>query len=155
MSSKKFTVLILGGSGFIGKNLADFLKKKNFKVFSFDIKDPEKKLNDVVYIKGDFFNDNLLYNALEGKDIIIHALTTITPANSSIKYYQAYSKDFIQSIKVFDYARKNNKKLLFLSSGGTVYGNQTEYPIKEKAVPSPINHYGNVKLCIENVITLI
>jgi UDP-glucose 4-epimerase len=42
--------------------------------------------------------------------------------------------------------------MIFLSSGGTVYGNQEIQPIVEDALPRPINHYGNVKLCIENTI---
>ena len=42
--------------------------------------------------------------------------------------------------------------MIFLSSGGTVYGNQEIQPISEDALPRPINHYGNVKLCIENTI---
>lgn len=42
--------------------------------------------------------------------------------------------------------------MIFLSSGGTVYGNQSIQPIREDALPKPINHYGNVKLCIENTI---
>lgn len=42
--------------------------------------------------------------------------------------------------------------MIFLSSGGTVYGVQEDQPIKETALPVPINHYGSVKLCIENVI---
>lgn len=155
MRQKNNKILILGGNGFIGKNLSEFLSQRNFEVFSFDIKDPENKLDDVVYIKGDFFDDKSLYEALENKDYIVHALTTITPANSSKYFYQAYSKDFIQSLKVFDYARKNNINLLFLSSGGTIYGDQNEYPIKETAVPNPINHYGNVKLCMENIINLM
>lgn len=40
-------------------------------------------------------------------------------------------------------------RMIFLSSGGTVYGNQEIQPIVEDALPRPINHYGNVKLCIE------
>ena len=33
-----------------------------------------------------------------------------------------------------------------------MYGNQEIQPITEDALPRPINHYGNVKLCIENTI---
>ena len=39
--------------------------------------------------------------------------------------------------------------MIFLSSGGTVYGVQEQQPICENALPIPINHYGSVKLCIE------
>lgn len=42
--------------------------------------------------------------------------------------------------------------MIFFSSGGTVYGNQERQPITEDAVPVPINHYGNLKLCIENTM---
>ena len=42
--------------------------------------------------------------------------------------------------------------MIFFSSGGTVYGNQEVQPITEDAVPVPINHYGNLKLCIENTM---
>lgn len=47
---------------------------------------------------------------------------------------------------------KKNIRVIFLSSGGTVYGIQDEQPIVENAIASPINHYGAVKLCIETVI---
>ena len=33
-----------------------------------------------------------------------------------------------------------------------MHGNQEIQPIVEDALPRPINHYGNVKLCIENTI---
>ena len=42
--------------------------------------------------------------------------------------------------------------MIFLSSGGTVYGNQEVQPITEEAMTHPINHYGNLKLCIENTM---
>lgn len=42
--------------------------------------------------------------------------------------------------------------MIFLSSGGTIYGIQNEQPIREDAECKPINHYGSVKLCIESVM---
>ena len=58
----------------------------------------------------------------------------------------------IESIRLFSYLLGTKKKLIFLSSGGTVYGNQKIQPIKEDVMALPINHYGNVKLCIENTM---
>ena len=42
--------------------------------------------------------------------------------------------------------------MIFLSSGGTVYGKQEVLPVTEETLPVPINHYGNLKLCIENAM---
>lgn len=68
------------------------------------------------------------------------------------KYLQGYERDFIQTTKLCKMITDQQIKMIFLSSGGTVYGNQEIQPITEDALPRPINHYGNVKLCIENTI---
>ena len=65
---------------------------------------------------------------------------------------QGYGRDFLQTIKLCKMLIDQGSNMIFLSSGGTVYGVQEEQPIKEDALPVPINHYGSVKLCIENVI---
>ena len=146
------SVLIIGGNGFIGSNLSRHLADRGWKVTSFDIVMPPVTDPRVEYIMGDFFDDNVLANAIKGKEIIYHALSTVNPGNSNEKYMMGYGRDFIQTIKLFDMLKEQNAKLIFLSSGGTVYGVQEEQPIKESASARPINHYGNVKLCIENTL---
>ena len=146
------SVLIIGGNGFIGSNLSRHLADRGWKVTSFDIVMPPVTDPRVEYVMGDFFDDNVLVNAIKGKEIIYHALSTVNPGNSNEKYMMGYGRDFIQTIKLFDMLKEQNAKLIFLSSGGTVYGVQEEQPIKESASARPINHYGNVKLCIENTL---
>lgn len=145
-------VLIIGGNGFIGSNLSRHLADRGWKVTSFDIVMPQVTDPRVEYIMGDFFDDNVLANAINGKEIIYHALSTVNPGNSNEKYMMGYGRDFIQTVKLFDMLKEQDAKLIFLSSGGTVYGVQEEQPIKESASARPINHYGNVKLCIENTL---
>lgn len=143
-------ILILGGNGFIGKNVGKYLSKSGYNVISFDVLQPESIENNIQYIKGDFFNIKDLTSCVENVDVVIHAISTINPGNSNTKYMHGYTEDFIQSIKLAELALKYKFKLIFLSSGGTVYGNQEIMPISEDALPLPVNHYGNVKLCIEN-----
>jgi UDP-glucose 4-epimerase len=83
---------------------------------------------------------------------VIHALSTVNPGNSNTQYMRGYAKDFIQTIKLCEILIQKDIKMIFLSSGGTVYGNQEVQPILEDVRPQPINHYGNIKLCIENTI---
>lgn len=145
-------ILIIGGNGFIGTNLAKCFVTHNEDVYSFDIQKPNRKINNIHYIVGDFFDDESLENAIEGMDIVIHSLSTVNPGNSNKRFMQGYSRDFVQSVKLFNMCIKKNIKVIFLSSGGTVYGIQDCQPIKEDAMPAPINHYGAVKLCIESVM---
>ena len=149
---EKKNVLIIGGNGFIGSNLGRHLAGKGWKVISFDIARSAVEDERIEYVMGDFFDDNVLRSAIEGMDIIYHALSTVNPGNSNEKYMMGYGRDFIQTIKLFDMLRDKDTKLIFLSSGGTVYGDQDVQPIKEESPAYPINHYGNIKLCIENTL---
>ena len=145
-------ILILGGNGFIGKNLAEYLKD-DYEVFSFDREIPNVLDNKKIkYIKGDFFNDTDILPYLKKSDVVVHAISTINPGNSNEKYFFGYKNDFLQSIKLCEWSKQYEFRILFLSSGGTVYGNKEAMPIKEEDLPVPINHYGNLKLCIENTI---
>ncbi len=145
-------VLILGGGGFIGTNLAEHFASLGHKVTVFDLEKPKNQLKNVEYIEGDFFDDATLSGIAKEKDIIIHAISTVNPGNSNVRFLQGYEKDLVQTVKLCSMLIGTQTKLVFLSSGGTVYGNQTIMPIKESFLPKPINHYGSIKLCIENIL---
>lgn len=146
-------ILIIGGNGFIGSNLAKLLAcKEGIDTFSFDLSRPKSQVVNVHYMVGDFFDDHVLKCAVSGMDIVIHALSTVNPGNSNVKFMQGYGRDLLQTVKLCSMIIEQNTNMIFLSSGGTVYGVQDMQPIQETALPVPINHYGTVKLCIENVI---
>lgn len=145
-------ILVLGGNGFIGKNLCKYLKSHGEDVYSFDMACPDTREEGIHYLEGDFFDDFTLKNIIKDMDVIFHGICTLNPGNSNEKYLMGYERDFIQTIKLCGYIQEMGNKLIFLSSGGTVYGNQEIQPISEEAIPRPINHYGNLKLCIENTI---
>lgn len=145
-------VLVLGGNGFLGKNLCNYLAEQGEEVYSFDMSLPEQRNEKIQYIVGDFFDDYTLENVIKGMDVIYHAICTLNPGNSNEKCILGYERDFVQTAKLCSFIKDTDCRMIFFSSGGTVYGNQEQQPIREDAVPVPINHYGNLKLCIENTI---
>lgn len=149
-----FRILVLGGNGFIGKNLSNMLRDKGEQVISFDLQMPTKHEEGIEYVTGDFFDDVTLEKYTDNIDVIYHCICTINPGNSEMKFLQGYEKDFIQTVKLIEIARKKQIKIIFLSSGGTVYGKQEKVPISEDSITKPINHYGNLKVCIENTIRI-
>lgn len=148
----KGNILVIGGCGFIGKNLCRRFVRSGYKVTSFDLAAEPEKLACVEYVRGDFFDDEQMEDIIQDQDYIIHAVSTLNPGNSNEKCISGYEKDLLQSVKLCRLLVGKASKLIFLSSGGTVYGNQRYQPITEEALPIPINHYGNIKLCIENVM---
>lgn len=145
-------VLVLGGNGFIGKNLVKELTNNNYNVTSFDLNLPIERVEGVNYIQGNFFDEAMLDYLTENINVIFHAISSINPGNSNQRYMEGYENDLIYTIKLCRIVKNKNIKMIFLSSGGTVYGNQEVQPITEEAMTHPINHYGNLKLCIENTM---
>ena len=145
-------ILVLGGNGFLGRNLCKYLADCGEKVYSFDMSMPETADERIEYLAGDFFDDYTLEETVKGMDVIYHAICTLNPGNSNEKCILGYERDFVQTAKLCSYLKDTECRMIFFSSGGTVYGNQKVQPITEEAVPVPINHYGNLKLCIENTM---
>lgn len=144
-------ILVIGGSGFLGNNICRYLAGKNYEVYNFDLVEVTG-VKDIHFIKGNFFDEEDLKMAVKGKDCVIHAVSTINPGNSNESYMRGYQQDFIQTVKLCHILAQSRIRLIFLSSGGTVYGNQVHQPVNENVLPCPINHYGNIKLSIENTM---
>lgn len=147
-------VLILGGNGFIGRNLANHLVQQGETVTCFDLNLSQNPIKKVQYVQGSFYDEDMLEKITNDIDVVFHAVSSINPGTSNQKYMQGYAGDFIYTVKLCNIVRDKNLKMVFLSSGGTVYGDQTKQPINENTPAYPINHYGNVKLCIENTMRI-
>lgn len=158
MKGKNKRCIIFGGGGFIGSNLAEALVDKNYKVTVFDklyfnrfnLKD---FIDKIEIIEGDFFNKQDIKKALKDKDIVIHLVSSTVPENSNQNPIYDIETNLISSVNLFTECIANNiSKLIFISSGGTVYGIPQKIPIKEDYYGHPICSYGIVKKTIEDYL---
>jgi len=148
MHEKK--IVVFGGAGFIGRRMCDALANRGAAVTAFD-KGSMEVNERLRCLQGDFFNESDVEAAIDGQDMIVHAICTIAPGTSVTHYMRGYEKDFVQTAKLCDMAFRQGKRLLFISSGGAIYASQTK-PLKEDDPKAPINHYGSLKMCVEHMM---
>jgi len=153
-------IAILGGCGFIGSYLAEALLEESHRITIFDnLNTDQKNLNhikDMVrFIGGDFANAIDVAKAIEGAEIVIHLVGSTLPENSLKNPIYDIETNVIGSINLFEQCVKTGvRKVVFISSGGTVYGIPQSTPIMETHALNPINPYGLSKMIIEKYLSL-
>lgn len=110
-------------------------------------------LADVEYHFGHFSDSSLLAEALEGVDMVYHLISTTVPSTSNLNPVEDVRSNLINTLHLLQLmVQKNIPKIIFLSSGGTVYGIPDVVPIPESHPLRPICSYGVVKVAIENYL---
>tara|TARA_Y100001954_G_scaffold234127_1_gene288928 strand:- start:3739 stop:4635 length:897 start_codon:yes stop_codon:yes gene_type:complete len=146
-------ILILGGSSFIGLHLIRRLAKTKHKVTSFSRTEIKNKLANVNYIQGNFNNRRDVKNALKGMDAIIHLIVSSSPRSSNKSIQVDVETNLINTIQLLELMKEENiKKIIFPSSGCSVYGNNS--CANELSALEPSSSYGIIKLAIEKYLKL-
>lgn len=147
-------ILLLGAAGFIGTNLTIELAKKTedeitlvdrskafFKpIVSMDLK-------NVHILEADLTVDMDFDSILKDQEVVYHLVSTTVPTTSNQHISQELVSNVIFSANLFEACiRCGVKKVVFVSSGGTVYGKEVDCPLKEKTATNPISSYGVQKI---------
>ncbi|WP_050808529.1 NAD-dependent epimerase/dehydratase family protein [Collimonas fungivorans] len=161
MSKEKIVrCLVLGGAGFIGTDLVEGLLDEGYAVRVFDRKQSPVlatllSKGDIECIHGDFGDKELLSNAIQGCDIAFHLIGNTLPKTSNDDPLADIESNLVGTVQFLELARYSGlKRIIFMSSGGTVYGESTQLPIGEDHPVNPITSYGIVKLAIEKYLEL-
>lgn len=148
-------IVIFGGSGFIGSYLVDYLLKLGHEVRIFDrnFEKFRKIKNGVDYYIGDFFDYEKVFLALSGCDYAFHLISTTNPGTSNLDPIGDIQENLVPSIQFLKICVKTKiKKVIFLSSGGAVYGTPDSTPINEDHPLNPESSYGIQKVAIEKYL---
>lgn len=147
--------LVLGGNGFIGSHLVDCLLAEGHYVRVYD-RWPEKyraPLAKVDYRFGQLGDAFGIAEALTGIDIVYHLVSSTVPGTSNLDPSADIKDNLLATIVVLEQMRNTKvQKIVYLSSGGTVYGNPQYTPITEDHPLQPICSYGVVKIAIEKYL---
>ena len=152
--------IIVGGSGFIGTNLAMRLSLSGYKVTIVDkYKSPfANRLRlprNVSFRNINYLDYKKLKPIFKKKDILFHFACSTLPANHFNIIERDLKDNALGSIKLFKLAAESGiKKIIFPSSGGTVYGVSDKFPAREDYNTNPICFHGIMKLMLEKYLVL-
>ncbi len=151
--------VILGGGGFLGSHLSQVLIANDHEIRIFDR--PEARYLEYSHqqganvLTGDFFNPADIRRAISNCDVVYHLVSVTVPQTSNDNPRYDVEANVLGTLQLLDEMRKAQvKKIVFASSGGTVYGIPQEIPVKEDHPTEPICSYGICKLTIEKYLHL-
>jgi UDP-glucose 4-epimerase len=156
MPAQKPSCVVLGGSGFIGTNLCRRLLASGHRVRAFGrhCRFPDD-LRGVEWYQGDFSDPDSVAAAIETFDIVFHLVHGAMPQAANLTMAADVQRNVIPSITLLELCSKLGvRRVIFSSSGGTIYGCPAQIPTPEVAPTNPICAYGISKLAIEKYLTL-
>lgn len=152
--------VVFGGGGFIGSTIVDkLLAAGHFvRVFERPRVDPFRAFlpsEHVEWTCGDLASVHDVEEALDGMDAVFHLVSTTLPKSSNDDPIYDVQSNMVSSLQMFNaMVVKGVKRIVFISSGGTVYGLPQYLPIDEKHPTEPVVSYGITKLAIEKYLKL-
>lgn len=144
----------------MGSHLTEELLAAGYSVRVFDRANRDRRnlasiADEIEIIEGDFSNKADLQAVVPGMDYVFHLIGTTLPASSNSNPVYDVESNVIGSVKLFELCQAERvRKVIFASSGGTVYGIPQRLPMDETHPTNPICSYGISKLAIEKYLHL-
>ncbi len=147
--------LVLGAGGFIGSHLCHALVHAGALVHGFGRRPAFAQLPPMRFTAGEFTDRAALAVAMDGAEIVFHLLGGTNPEVSNKDPIADLQVNTIASIQMAELCRAAGvRTIVFISSGGAVYGVPAAIPIPEDAPTEPISAYGINKLMVEKYLRL-
>lgn len=152
--------IIFGGGGFIGSAIADrlLLEGHSLRIFERPRVLPYRHFHpgeNVEWITGDMLSTHDVGNAIEGMDAVLHLVSSTLPKTSNDDMVYDVQSNLVSTLQLLNLMVSHSvRKMVFISSGGTVYGKPEYTPIDEKHPTDPLVSYGITKLAIEKYLLM-
>ncbi len=153
-------ITIFGAGGFIGSAIVDRLLKNGHELRLLERPrvEPRREFSDdarVERIIGDLMSVQAVNRAIDGADVVLHLVSTTLPESSNDDPVYDVQTNIVATLQLLKaMVAKDVRKIVFISSGGTIYGNPTYLPIDENHPTEPRVSYGIAKLTIEKYLLM-
>jgi UDP-glucose 4-epimerase len=149
--------VILGATGFLGSNLVSEFMRRKVEIVAFGPRSDRSRIlehHGIKVIHGDFTKPETL-EGIPFKDVdwLVHFASTTSPKSSMFEPHKDEANLAASSIVFQKAVDAKVSKILYSSSGGTVYGDAGDEPVKETEKVRPTIPYTRTKLAIESELT--
>jgi UDP-glucose 4-epimerase len=150
-------IIITGGAGFIGSHVADAFIRAGHELIIVDNLSTGYLKN--VNPQARFYNLDICDPALdqlfaeEKPDIVDHHAAQISVPLSVEEPLKDVQTNVLGLVNLLQCCVKHNvKKVIYISSGGAMYGEAEEYPTSETNIPKPLSVYAINKMVGEDYL---
>lgn len=152
--------VIFGGGGFIGSAIADRLLRDGHalriferpRVLPYRTFAPDESME---WITGDMLSTHDVGAAIDGMDVVLHLVSSTLPKSSNDDMVYDVQSNLVSTLQLLNLmVAKRVRRIVFISSGGTVYGRPQYTPIDEQHPTNPVVSYGITKLAIEKYLLM-
>ncbi len=151
-------VIVTGGAGFIGSNLAEELLKIGDEVIVIDDFSNGKEKNlakhkNLKVVRKSILDEDIKEN-FNGIDVVYHLAALPRVQFSIVNPEETHEVNVNGTLKLLEICKEKNVKRFIFSSSSSVYGNQKKLPLREDMNPNPISPYALHKLVGEHYCRL-
>jgi nucleoside-diphosphate-sugar epimerase len=144
-------ILIIGGAGYVGTNLCNYLSKKDFTVTCLD-----------TFWFGDFLNKNVKkikadirtfnFERIGKYDCVIDLAYLSNDPLCEVDARHTWESGPLAVYKILEFCKKRKIKKFIFASSGSIYGLKTEKKVTEKLGLDPLTDYNKSKMICEKVV---
>jgi UDP-glucose 4-epimerase len=147
--------LLVGGFGFIGKHLIEALCVNNDDFTVISRKDPDIKWSSYPYVLDNTLDGQDLSALAKKHSVVVYLASSSIPATGS--FTRELTENVEPAVELIDRLTEFNPnlKIIYLSSGGQIYGNEYSAPASEKMACRPVSPYGYGKLMVEQSLAYL
>ncbi len=148
-------ILLVGGNGFLGSALAKALVKADREVHVLSRSTEPGRRHGINFHRGDQGDDATVAPLLRACGTVVHLASTTTPGSSA----RIPEMDTAENVKpcavlIERLCDSPPERLIFVSSGGAVYGNPKALPVDESFLPNPLSYHAAGKVALEALFTV-
>ncbi len=138
------TIMVTGGSGFIGSHVVEELIHHNYNVIVVDVAKPVTAIGNAEYVVGDLLDKEFVNRIMEiySPVAVLHLAGLPHIPTCEADPDRSYLVNTVTTHNVLEAMRRNSVEKIVFASTGAVYGAPSDKPISEDTTPRPRSIYG-------------
>lgn len=147
-------ILLIGGTGFVGKSLVARLSSKFPEIYTIARGDDNLEgFSNVHHYQSGLDNSDLLKRLLPKCRIVFHLASETTPGSSILRPALEAANNLLPSLRFLECLQEyHHLSLIYVSTGGAIYGDSDKEKVSEDMPLSPLSYYGAGKAALEKFI---